>query len=77
MNLLQNWAPLSQMIPFIENMLHQSQRNASQLVGATVVISIRPELMEIQSVSHRGSRAFFFILLSKNRLLFNRKLILP
>jgi len=77
MNLLQSWAPLSQMIPFIENVLHQSQRNASQLVGATVVISIRPELMEIQSVSRRGSKAFFFILLSKNRLLFNRKLILP
>ena len=48
------------------------QWKCPQLSGATVAVSIGPELMENERFSHHGSKAFFCILLSKNRILFNR-----
>ena len=62
------------MNPFIKNVPCQIQRKSPQLVGATVMVLIWPELMENERFSHHGSKAVFFILLSKNRILFNRKI---
>ena len=59
-NSQQSRAPISRMNPFIKNVPRQIQRKCPPLVGATVVVSIGPELMENERFSHRGSKAFFF-----------------